>query len=102
MSKVLPQHDPYKEPPEFQKCRSVVDVLAVLDQRAPNVEIVPPVTLLRCGLVDFAKEKEGDLAKPTTVELLQDLENQIVWLTSDEGRKYSVKASCKGFPSASC
>ena len=98
MYKVLPQPDPYKEPPEFQKCRSVADVLAVLDHRAPNVETVPPLTLLRCGLADFAKGREGDLAKPTVVELLQDLENQIAWLTSDEGREYSVNPSCRGFP----
>ena len=102
MRRVLPQPDPYNEPPEFQKCCSVADVLAVLDHQAPNIETIPPVTLLRCGLADFAKGREGDLAKPTTAELLQDLENQIVWLASDEGRKYSVNPSCKSLLPASC
>ena len=87
---VLPRPQPYKEPAKFGECQSVADILRELGEKDPVMEGTPPVSLLRCGIEDYRKGKEGDLVNPTTEELFRYLEGQMPWLTSEEGLKYEA------------
>ncbi|KAF5387839.1 hypothetical protein D9615_000605 [Tricholomella constricta] len=88
---VLPRPEPFKEPARYQACHSVVDMLKEIGDKAADMENIPPVTLIRCGLESFGEGKEGDLSKPTTEELFQYLEGQVPWLASEDGLKYEQK-----------
>jgi hypothetical protein len=86
---VLPRPQPYREPVRFSGCHSVAEVLEKLGEKDP-VQDIPPVSLIRCGIQDYAKGREGDASKPTTEGLFQYLEGQVPWLVSEEGSKYEV------------
>jgi hypothetical protein len=86
---VLPRPQPYREPVRFSGCHSVAEVLEKLGEKDP-VQDIPPVSLIRCGIQDYAKGREGDASKPTTEGLFQYLEGQVPWLVSEEGLKYEV------------
>ncbi|KAF9464888.1 hypothetical protein BDZ94DRAFT_1161228 [Collybia nuda] len=88
---VLPRPERYKEPSNFAACNSIGGVLQEIEKNACEMENIPPITLIRCGIADFNKDIEGDLAKPTTEELFQHLEGQIPWLISEDGLKYEQK-----------
>lgn len=87
----LPQPEPFKETPQFQACNTIADITAVLGDDISKTQNVSPITLLRCGIMDFGKGKEGDLMKPNTTELFQHMEGQIPWLVSEEGLQYEVR-----------
>jgi hypothetical protein len=87
---VLPPPQPYKEQVRFAGCHSVAEVLEELGEKDPVMQDIPPVSLIRCGIQDYRKGKEGDAAKPTTEELFRYLEGQVPWLVSEEGLKYEV------------
>lgn len=90
----LPRPELYKEPIKFAACYSVASVLKETEDKTSEMQEMPPITLIRCGIADFNIGKEGDLAKPTTEELFQYLEGQIPWLVSEDGLKYEVSLSC--------
>ncbi|KAG5654625.1 hypothetical protein H0H81_011600 [Sphagnurus paluster] len=88
---VLPQPEPFKEPSTFRTCHTIGDVIKTVGGKDPEMHSIPPVTLIRCGMEGYAKDKDGDLSKPTTEELFQYLEGQLPWLVSEEGLKYEVR-----------
>lgn len=90
---VLPRPQPYKEPVNFAGCHSVAEVLGKLGEKDPLMQDIPTVSLIRCGIQDHGKGKEGESAKPTTEELFRFLEAQVPWLVSEEGLKYEVSIS---------
>lgn len=62
----------------------------MLDKKDPKYSDIPTVTLLRCGIHDFGKGRDGDDANPTTDDLFRYLEGQIPWLASEDGLHYEV------------
>lgn len=87
---VLPHPQPFKEPAKFAGCHSVAEVLMELGEKDPVMQNMPPVSLIRCGIHDYGRGKEGDVAKPTTEELFRYLEGQVPWLVSEDGLRYEV------------
>ncbi|TFK43662.1 hypothetical protein BDQ12DRAFT_675351 [Crucibulum laeve] len=85
---VLPHPEPYKEPSKYASCHSIADIFSTLHENEPDIEEVPPITLLRCGIIDFTKGKTGAEANPTTEDLFRYLEGKIPWLVSDDGLKF--------------
>ncbi|KAG6878582.1 hypothetical protein C0993_003037 [Termitomyces sp. T159_Od127] len=85
---VLPTPDPSQEAPTFQLCRTIADILKLLDDKNPDMHSIPPITLLRCSLQGLGKGKEGEVSQPTTEELFRYMEGQVPWLVSEEGQKY--------------
>jgi len=55
-----------------------------------KLDVVPPVTILRCGLAYFTKREKNGL-KPTTEELFHYLEEKVPWLLSPDGLKCEVR-----------
>lgn len=88
---VLPTPDPSQEAPPFQLCRTIADILKLLDDKNPIMHNIPPITLLRCSLQSLSKGKEGEVSQPTTEELFRYIEGQIPWLVSEEGQIYEVR-----------
>ena len=88
---VLPMPDPSQEAANFQACRTIADILKLLDAKNPDMHSIPPITLLRCSLQGFGKGKEHEASQPTTEELFRYMEGQIPWLVSEEGLKYEVR-----------
>ena len=91
---VLPRSSPFKELPCYARCESVSDVVAIAAEKGSSFSIIPPVTLLRCGIIDYGKGKEKgkekQQAKPSTEDLFRYLESQVPWLVSEEGLQYEV------------
>lgn len=71
-------------------------MLGKLEEKDLVMQDLPPVSLIRCGIQDYGKRKEGDASKPTTEELFRYLEDQVPWLVSEEGLKYEVSFSIFG------
>jgi hypothetical protein len=92
---VLPRPELYKEPIKFAGCSSVDSVLQKIEDKTSEMQEIPLITLIRCGIADFSKDKEGSLANPTTEELFQYLEGQIPWLASEDGLRYEVRPCSK-------
>ncbi|KAF8640033.1 hypothetical protein AX17_001275 [Amanita inopinata Kibby_2008] len=84
---VLPRQLPYREPTKYSHCQTLGEIMELLDETQPNHQEIPAVTLLRVGIAELDREKEGESA-PTTEELFRYLENKISWLLSEEGAKY--------------
>jgi hypothetical protein len=95
---VLPRLDPFKEPKRYSECKSVAEVLKVLKTEEkgtdPDYSSLPFITLLRCGIADLGKGKEGNDSKPATEEVFRYLEGQIPWLVTDEGLEYEASKIC--------
>lgn len=87
---ILPKADLWREPPAYSKCSSVDDVLCSFGEKEAKYDIVPPITLLRCGVTDLAKGRDNE-QNPTTEELYRYLEEKIPWLASADGLKYQVR-----------
>ncbi|KAF9534783.1 hypothetical protein CPB83DRAFT_842935 [Crepidotus variabilis] len=85
---VLPRPDPWKESRLFLNCASVEDILTLVGEKDPDFSQIPTLTLLRCGLRDFGKGRNGDGAQPTTEDLFRYLEGQIPWLAGGDGLQY--------------
>jgi len=85
----LPRKEPYSEPPEFSSCQSLSSALKVLgDPEKLDYSLLPPVTLLRCAIADFAKGKTGDDAHPTTAEVFLLMEGRMPGLAAPEGYEF--------------
>lgn len=82
----FPRSNPFKELPCYAQCKSVSDAVAIAGEKGS----IPPLTLLRCGIMDYGKGKEDQHAKPSTEDLFRYLESQIPWLVSEEGLRYEV------------
>lgn len=87
---VLPRSEPWKETRLYATCTSVDAIRNMLDKKDPKYSDIPTVTLLRCGIHDFGKGRDGDDANPTTEDLFRYLEGQIPWLASEDGLHYEV------------
>ena len=84
----LPRSSSFKELPCYVQCKSISDAVAIAGENGS----IPPITLLRCGIMDYGKGKEDQHAKPSTEDLFRYLESQIPWLVSEEGLRYEVCA----------
>ena len=82
----LPRSNSFKELPCYAQCKSVSEAVAIAGENGS----IPPLTLLRCGIMDYGKGKEEQHAKPSTEDLFRYLESQIPWLVSEEGLRYEV------------
>ena len=82
----LPRSSSFKELPRYAQCKSVSDAVAIAGENGS----IPPITLLRCGIMDYGKGKDDHLVKPSTEDLFRYLESQIPWLVSEEGLRYEV------------
>lgn len=87
---VLPRSSPSNEPLRYAQCKSVSDAVAIAGEKDSSFSTIPPLTLLRCGIVDYGKGKEDQYAKPSTEDLFRYLESQIPWLVSEDGLQYEV------------
>ncbi|KAF8897836.1 hypothetical protein BD779DRAFT_404698 [Infundibulicybe gibba] len=85
---VLPRPEPYKEPPQFSKLKSIADVLKQAEKHELEITDLSPITLLRCGISDLGKGKDGEAANPSTEDLFRYLEGHIPWLVSEEGLQF--------------
>ncbi|KZV77117.1 hypothetical protein PENSPDRAFT_596939 [Peniophora sp. CONT] len=72
---ILPQSTASGELPPYADCKSVKEVLS---EHTGSAE-VPPVSLLRCALIDLGSSTPG----PTTDELYAHLYDKIQWLEGD-------------------
>ncbi|KAF7301891.1 hypothetical protein MIND_00755100 [Mycena indigotica] len=93
VTSVLPKPEPfrYNEPPELASCTSIDTLLqaAKTTGQSPEISKVDLVSLLRCGIADFAA---GAVERnPNTTELFLLLEGKIPFLVSDEGRVYEER-----------
>ncbi|KAF8351626.1 hypothetical protein F5887DRAFT_938388 [Amanita rubescens] len=80
---VLPHSEPYTEPTAYSNCRSISEVLKLLDQNEPEYTTIPPVTLLRISITN-----EQNLTPPTTEDVFRYMEDKIPWLVSEDGRVF--------------
>lgn len=85
------------------RCKTLDEVLGVAEKghaklkdseghESLNIPLIPPVTLLRCGISDF--ERVGEGKKPTTEDVFLILEGKIPWLTLPSGARYEVRVRC--------
>lgn len=84
----LPKAEPMHEIAPYQNCQTLTDILVVKEAKQPRN--IPPYTVLRCALADFAANGE----KPTTEELFHEVCSKLPWLEVDTsyyvGRLYGV------------
>ncbi|KAF7332292.1 hypothetical protein MKEN_00110400 [Mycena kentingensis (nom. inval.)] len=104
---VLPKPDPYTyaEPPELAACATLDTLVSAAKVSAQTAELaqLDAVSLLRCGIADFAAGAVG--RNPNTEELFTMLESKLPWLVSDEGRGFENRlwetlSTCPLFVSA--
>ncbi len=87
---VLPKANKFSEPSYFVSCRSLKALLKEAEERSLAVADIHPMTLLRCGIQEFAVGKEGDQVKVTTEDLFRLMESHVTWLLTEEGVQYEV------------
>ncbi|KAF9054935.1 hypothetical protein BDZ89DRAFT_937963 [Hymenopellis radicata] len=85
---ILPKANKFSEPSYFASCSSLKALLKEAEERSIAVADIHPMTLLRCGIQEFAVGKEGDEAKVTTEDLFRLMESHVTWLLSEEGVQY--------------
>lgn len=83
---VLPHSEPYREPTAYSNCRSISEVLKLLDENEPEYATIPPVALLRLSITN-----EQNLTPPTTEDVFRYMEDKIPWLVSQDGRAFEVR-----------
>jgi hypothetical protein len=76
----------------FGELHSLDEILKEGEAQGIPIKDLPTISLLRCGIEEFGKVKEGesDAVKPRTEELFQVLEGKIPWLVSEDGLKFEV------------
>lgn len=87
----LPKPDKFKEPDFFGTCHSLKALLKEAEQHKVEIQDIDPMTVLRCGLEEFAVGKLGEDAKVSTEDLFRLMESHITWLLSEEGIQYEVR-----------
>lgn len=88
---VLPKPRLWRELPEYSVCHTIADIVSVLESKGETVENAPPVSVIRCAIEEFRKDKQAEEESPTTVELFSLLEKNFPLLGTMEGEQYEVR-----------
>ncbi|KIY49436.1 hypothetical protein FISHEDRAFT_41153 [Fistulina hepatica ATCC 64428] len=87
---VLPRPHPLAEPSRFDDCGSLEDVVKILDEERLSFEQAPPVTVLRCAILEFRESSDVEESIPTTERIFHRIEHKVPWMTTDEGLAYET------------
>lgn len=84
----LPKIEPLDEIAPCRDCQTLADIVVAKEAKPPRN--IPPYTVLRCALADFAAKGE----QPTTDELFHEVSSKLPWIEADSsyfvGRSYGV------------